>query len=108
MVGHGFSYGQTRFHRNVGSWVERPPLIFRDDSHLWRRFGFQIDGGPDGLTYASFPLWVPVIGSAIPPIIRLVTQLKLRSGSCPSWAYDLTANTTGICPECGQTPIQQQ
>jgi hypothetical protein len=27
---------------------------------------------------------------------------RLRRGCCPACGYDLTANTSGVCPECGK------
>lgn len=33
---------------------------------------------------------------------RRVTRRR-RQGLCPACAYDLTANASGVCPECGET-----
>src|SRR3954449_9951254 len=45
-------------------------------------------------------------GALIAVLVPLCIYQHLRhhqSGHCPQCDYDLTANTTGICPECGST-----
>jgi predicted amidophosphoribosyltransferase len=32
---------------------------------------------------------------------RWQKRFRLRHGLCVTCGYDLTANTSGICPECG-------
>ncbi len=48
----------------------------------------------------NLPLWIPwtVLSLAV-----VCTRLRLRTppGFCMRCQYDLTGNTTGICPECG-------
>lgn len=44
--------------------------------------------------FALLPLWRFVAR----PFIRL---RRLRRGQCRECGYDLSANTTGVCPECG-------
>jgi hypothetical protein len=52
------------------------------------------------------PMWpVLVLLSICPPIllIRAIRRrMRLKPGHCPC-GYNLTGNTSGICPECGQT-----
>ena len=54
---------------------------------------------------AVIPCWFLATLFAIPPIYWLARKAQsrrlLRSGHCPTCRYDLTANTTGVCPECG-------
>jgi len=47
------------------------------------------------------PLWPFVLASAIITTILLVKSRSHPAGHCSRCAYDLTGNTTGICPECG-------
>jgi hypothetical protein len=49
------------------------------------------------------PLWLPLAAFAI-PTIALILHGRLRRippGHCRKCAYDLTGNTSGVCPECG-------
>ena len=52
-----------------------------------------------------FLLNVLLFGSIAFAIIRFVSWRRERRlfllGKCPVCEYDLTANTTGTCPECG-------
>jgi hypothetical protein len=55
--------------------------------------------------------WLVALTTALLPIYWVVLyrgkwrrEARLRAGCCISCGYDLTANTSGICPECG-TPI---
>jgi len=54
------------------------------------------------------PLWVPFLIVALPT--TLLWRLDLRRaapGQCHRCRYNLTGNTSGICPECG-TPITSE
>ncbi|HXE53712.1 MAG TPA: hypothetical protein VN541_11880 [Tepidisphaeraceae bacterium] len=59
------------------------------------------------LIIASVPYWFLVAATAVLPLCwlapRLKRKLRTRSGFCPGCGYNLTANTTGICSECGVT-----
>lgn len=49
-----------------------------------------------------FPLWIPLLLLAMPT--ALLCRLDRRCippGHCQSCGYNLTGNTSGICPECG-------
>jgi hypothetical protein len=62
----------------------------------------------DSIYSCVFPAWALLVG-AIPFFIPLIAaslfvlrrRQRSRSGRCPYCGYDLTGNTTGICPECG-------
>lgn len=47
------------------------------------------------------PLWIPIL------VLGVLTFALFRSdrlgppGHCPTCRYDLTGNTSGVCPECG-------
>lgn len=51
------------------------------------------------------PLWIPTLLFGVPPYLFLRDSRKRarwkRTGACWSCGYNLTCNTTGICPECG-------
>jgi hypothetical protein len=85
-------------------FTQQPPLTFRDNSTVWRRLGFLIDSGPDGLTYLSFPFWVVVSVFLVLPATGVVRRWRRCEGLCSYCDYDLTDNTSGVCPECG-TPV---
>ena len=38
---------------------------------------------------------------------RTKRRMRIRTGNCPKCNYNLTGNTSGICPECG-TPIPKE
>jgi len=39
--------------------------------------------------------------------IRLYRTWSVREGQCPTCGYDLTGNTSGVCPECGMPATQE-
>ena len=51
------------------------------------------------------PAWLPAAVAAIMPGLWSLGWLRRRYlrfvGHCPQCGYDLTANTSGVCPECG-------
>jgi hypothetical protein len=41
--------------------------------------------------------------SASPPLVhKLRARFRRKEGLCPRCSYDLTGNTSGVCPECGR------
>ncbi len=55
-------------------------------------------------SHLLFPHWFLTLIFAIGPTIWLFkwnNRRKLGANGCPSCAYDLTGNETGVCPECG-------
>jgi hypothetical protein len=60
------------------------------------------------LTLVGVPLWFVAAVFAWIPAIRARTAWRARrhrsraaAGRCPTCDYHLTANTSGVCPECG-------
>lgn len=55
------------------------------------------------------PAWYPFLAAAVVPVVWLVGRLRRRRrsgpGRCRRCSYDLTGNTSGVCPECG-TPVE--
>ena len=58
---------------------------------------------PSGTTFnfVSIPIWVLVVLFATPTIWLWRGDWRKQPGLCIKCGYDLRANTTGICPECG-------
>ena len=58
----------------------------------------------------SCPLWVPAVVAALLPGMYAIRttcghvtgRRRHNSGLCPSCRYDLIANVSGVCPECGE------
>jgi hypothetical protein len=52
------------------------------------------------------PHWLAAAALLAAPAARLTPLLRARrrrrAGRCPACGYDLTANTSGVCPECGR------
>jgi hypothetical protein len=90
--------------------------------HSYQQRGFLFVGNGfvrktyfDGRTswHLFVPYWLIVLIAAISPIrwlIRLVRRWRrsraqrkrIRLGQCRACGYDLTANNSGTCPECGE------
>lgn len=57
-----------------------------------------------GFTAIAFPLAAAVLLVGAYPLIALLQRLfghRIPVGHCRNCGYDLTANVTGVCPECG-------
>lgn len=105
------------------SW-RRPLPPGRDRASLeapsFNRFGFGFHevrtvGPPYGIWQAGkrrlfivfMPFWLFAVMTAVLPLRWLAARLRRRArnrdGYCASCGYNLTANITGVCPECGVT-----
>jgi hypothetical protein len=66
---------------------------------------------PTGMIQVEFPLWPPVLLISIIVSWELFLRKTWRSwrfpNSCERCLYNLTGNTSDICPECG-TPIDKE
>ena len=50
----------------------------------------------------SIPLWLPLLIFLIPTLwLWRLDRRHQPPGHCEKCGYNLTANTSGICPECG-------
>jgi hypothetical protein len=60
-------------------------------------------GGGGSVTGVAVPYWALVVVLLVPLVARLAYALRTRRtlGHCQSCGYDLTANASGRCPECG-------
>lgn len=87
----------------VGSYMLRP------------RYGISYENDPSmGWTTDSHlrvSYWLLVAAFTITPAAWLWASFRRRHrshrGLCPNCGYDLTANTSGKCPECG-LPVRQK
>jgi hypothetical protein len=85
------------------SYSRRAPAAPAWSRTLWQ-FGF-LSGSTSlvGGFILFFPLWCPTIAFLIPPLLwwRSRFRRRRRRGACTCCGYSLTANTSGVCPECG-------
>lgn len=101
------------------SEIDRPFLRFSCDN--WSYFGLETVGY-DGNEFAAArtrffsqprhqglgisryfvkcPYWFVVVVCSILPALWLMRR-RVGPGHCAHCAYDLTGNTSGVCPECG-------
>jgi hypothetical protein len=89
---------------HFGRWTDvaytndgRPlPQVYGCHSELWLSL------------FWPFALTAILPAIAFPRFTRYMRKRMLRNpGLCAKCSYDLTANTSGVCPECG-TPVQQK
>ncbi len=79
--------------------------LFDKDFYFKRGDVSTRDGRAIAMTVVCFPHWVLVTVFTILPLrwtwIALVRpRRRRRFGLCVACAYDLTGNTSGVCPEC--------
>jgi len=79
-----------------GVWEVHPRLRPFD----WKPQYFHI--AANGYLSVILPLWIPFAGAALPTALLLWTDKSRKAGLCPVCGYELTGNTTGVCPECGK------
>ncbi len=60
----------------------------------WRR------GGRTLITW--WPLWPVFLAAAVPTTLLWWRDRRYPKGHCQTCGYDLTGNTSGVCPECGE------
>ncbi len=58
----------------------------------------EFSGGP-----YSIPLWIPFAAIGAPTVaLWMLGRRRSKPGHCRRCNYNLTGNTSGICPECGE------
>ena len=83
-----------------------------DSEKLFERSGLSLrrGGAPFHSWVFAFPLWELAALAALLPLLwtrshlRELRRRRQRLGLCRSCGYNLTGNTSGLCPECG-TPV---
>jgi hypothetical protein len=68
------------------------------------------NAGYESYCAVTFPMWLLMVPALfLLPVAWLVSALRRRyrqwTGRCQSCGYNLTGNTSGICPECGETVL---
>jgi hypothetical protein len=58
-------------------------------------------GGKAKLWVAYAPIWPVIIPLAVLLVYLRLTDRRIPPGHCQKCGYDLTANVSGACPECG-------
>ena len=61
----------------------------------------QFDSFPSRWIYLVIPLWIPFLIASIATVVIYQRSARAQPGICRACRYDLTANTSGVCPECG-------
>jgi len=77
----------------------------------WHGFVCRIVGFAYGHRYtAAVPMWSIALVAAILPTTFAFgwVRRKKPAGACGNCSYDLTGNTSGVCPECGTAVGEQQ
>jgi hypothetical protein len=69
-------------------------------------FGFERwSSSDDQGVLIKCPIWLPAPLVLLLPCIsvyrRFKSRRRLTNGSCTTCGYELTGNTSGVCPECG-------
>jgi hypothetical protein len=52
-------------------------------------------------TVLWLPLWPAIMLFAIPAVWLWIIGRRGPPGACRKCGYDMTGNTSGVCPECG-------
>jgi len=74
-----------------------------DETRIFDRGGFKFRsaGWPFETWVVGFPLWTVVLASLLLPAMWVRSFAWRANGKCCECGYDLTGNTSGVCPECG-------
>ena len=67
----------------------------------WTGFAVRSTGVAHQLLMVSMPYWFLAVLTASLPAVSLLHKRRLHFQVCPICSYNLTGNTSGVCPECG-------
>jgi hypothetical protein len=92
-------------------WAQEFNYSNRDDDT--RVFQFFCEESPANMTHwphiyrhgnSVVPLWMQFLGVAIPTAGLWLVGFgrRIPAGHCQQCGYNLTGNTSGVCPECGE------
>lgn len=96
----------------VGEWeyahvTHQKTYLDWDDFKWFSWFRFSYDPTDLEVLEVAMPHWVVVVAFSILPIIWFVRYRKRKRfnklGCCKKCGYSLKYNTTGECPECGES-----
>lgn len=99
-----------RLHTFAGLEVRRSDGVLYDDRSMKEGSRFRNVCGTQKARGQSILLWIPfwmllVVFGAYPLLIlvgfRTRRWRRRRRGQCTKCGYNLTGNTSGVCPECG-------
>ncbi len=87
--------------------VTLPKLSFGAEKMGWPEYNFpmsmQIEDGSNLSADIDLPLQLLLAATIVPTaLLWYLDRRRHRPGHCRRCGYSLTANTSGICPECGQ------
>jgi hypothetical protein len=94
-IGHGQAYITYHPRGQTGLGWQFQRIDFGCD---WR-LAHRVDFGQ--LARWWIPLWMPLLAIAVPTGWLWIRDRRPPPGYCPECCYDLTGNTSGVCPECG-------
>ncbi len=99
--------GAVRVHSHA--WSEDPHFV------LFYMYAFNMSWVPNLWPVRKeddvvMPLWIPLFVIGLPTAVSFYRARRSKSlgqrGVCERCGYDLTGNSSGVCPECG-TPISR-
>jgi len=86
-------------HEEDGWRISPPPLGLRD--LYWARWRPSLRIEP-GFVFVRLPLWIPLLTILSAITVLWLAEARYRQpGHCRACGYDLTGNTSGVCPEGG-------
>lgn len=81
----------------------RPFKSWRDVAFYWSVYAIRprFDSSSSIAGSVSVPLWLPLLVVAVPTYRLWRRTSRFPRGFCAHCGYNLTGNTSGVCPECG-------
>jgi hypothetical protein len=98
-----------------------PGYTSRNNPTIWGKLGFYTyrheERDETGFTktrIVGVPFWLLCLVTAVPPLTflnstrkRRIRIARVKANRCSACGYNLTGNTSGVCPECG-TPTTER
>lgn len=98
----GDEWVRGMFPKRVWRWCEPRLLMRLPGFGEYGKFGPSDEEVVIGRS-VDLPLWLPVILFGVPTAYLFIRDaVRGRPGHCTHCGYDLTGNTSGTCPECGE------
>ncbi|HEY8747029.1 MAG TPA: hypothetical protein VIM11_03575 [Tepidisphaeraceae bacterium] len=103
---HSLGSGWTYVHRISGSAVPVECTLGRFSYSIVPLYYKGPGSGTVGMECAlRGPYWAVLLLTSILPVAWVVSRVRRKRISfcptCPNCTYNLTGNTSGVCPECG-------